>query len=414
VEKKQVIHNIVNLDIRTATEASTAHIERIHNVVNLLYSPETAFLIGPLDIQNIVHPLEVPADAKLHHGSLVLNKETFAGQTDPLRMAVMGQLTVGPDVSAEDIERGIDYLSVLGYVLCPEHLASAIEAKLKYLHGPLHVYPRGCKPVVGSLTLEERFLRSLDDGAELMVTGKLNAKDVLPNDLLERKVKKIVVGDGVVCRAENAEVLLARLERKSGADGVTVVPAGYEMVERALVLSPALLEALPARKLYCTEVVRVEEDVTAEALDKSLEALVVKEMLICPAALQSVMAKKLDILETETIFYEGKLWLVDGEATLSTARLGYLDPEGKTTLIVTGNLEIEPDIPPKTLVDRLCKVHNLGRIVGSAEQVAALEFRLGISEGDLKAISPEKASEEPEQDEPQDRYEISNIVNLKL
>jgi hypothetical protein len=412
VEKKQVIGNVVNLDIRTATETSIAHIESIGNVVHLLYSPESADLIGRLNIGNIVNPMEVPADAKLHRGSLVLNKATFNGQTDPLRMAVMGRLTVEPDVSTEDIERGIDYLGVFGHVLCPEHVAGALEAKLKYLHGPLHVYPRGCKPVVGSLALDERFLRSLDDGAELMVTGKLNAKDVLPNDLLERKVKKIVVGDGVVCRAENAEVLLARLERKSGADGVTVVPAGYEMVERALVLSPALLEALPARKLYCTEVVRVEEDVTAEALDKSLEALVVKEMLICPAALQSVMATKLDILETEAIFYEGKLWLVDGEATLSTARLGYL--EGKTTLVVTGKLEIEPDIPPKTLVDRLVKVHNLGRIVGSAEQVAALEFRLGINEGGLKAVSPEKASEEPEQDEPQDRYVISNIVNLKL
>jgi hypothetical protein len=410
--EKQVIHNVVNLDIRTATEASTAHIERIHNVVNLLYSPETAGLIGRLNISNIVNPLEVPADAKLHHGSLVLNKETFAGQTDPLRMAVMGQLTVEPDVSTEDIERGIDYLSVLGYVLCPEHLASAIGAKLKYLHGPLHVYPRGCKPVVGSLALDERFLRSLDDGAELMVTGKLNAKDVLPNDLLERKVKKIVVGDGVVCRAENAEGLLARLERKSGADKVTVIPAGYEMVERALVLSAGLLEALPARKLYCTEVVRVEEDVTAELLDKSVEALVVKEMLICPVALQGVMAKKLDILETEAIFYEGKLWLVDGNVSLSTARLGYL--EGKTTLIVTGKLKIEPDIAPKTLVGRLCKVHNLGRIEGSEEQIAALEFLLGISEGDLRVVSPEKPPKEPKEKKPEDRNEVHNIVNLKL
>ena len=412
MEKTQVIHNVVNLDIRSATKESIAHIARIHNVVNLLYAPETAALIGRLNISNIVHPLEVPADAKLHHGSLVLNKETFGGQTDPLRMAVMGRLTVEPDVSTEDIERGIDHLSVLGHVLCPDHLASALEAKLKYLHGPLHVYPRGCKPVVGSLTLDERFLRSLDDDSELMVTGKLSAKDVLPNDLIERKVSKIVVGDGVVCRAENAEVLLPRLERKSGAERVTVIPAGFELVERALVLSVGLLEALPARKLYCTEVVRVEEDVTAELLEKSVEALVIKEMLICPAALQGVMAKKLDILETEAIFYEGKLWLVDGSVSLSTARLGYL--EGKTTLVVTGKLQIEPDVAPKALVERLIVVHNLGRIKGSADQIAALEFRLGIAEGDLKVVSPDKSPEEPRKEKQEDRNEVHNIVDLKL
>lgn len=411
MEKKRVIHNVVNLDIRTATEAAVANIKRVDNVVNLLYSPETAALIGRLSIGNIVNPIEVPADARLHRGQLVLNRETFKGQTAPLRVVVMGPLTVEPDLSPEDIERGIDYLGVFGPVLCPEHLAGAIEARLKDLHGPMNVYPRDYKPIVGSLTLDERFLRSLDDGTKLMVVGKLNAKDVLPNELLERKVNKIVVADGVVCRAENAEVLLARLERKLGADKVTVIPAGYEMVERALVLTPALLEALPARKLYCTEVVRVQEDVTPEALDRSLEALIAKEMLICPAALQGVMARKLDLLDTEAIFYEGRLWLVDGTTTLSSAHLGYL--EGKTTLIVTGKLEIVPDITPKTLVDRLIKVHNLGQIVGSAEQVAALEFRLGINKGDLRAVSAEETPE-PEQPKDDAEYVIDNIVNMKL
>jgi hypothetical protein len=414
VEKTQVIHNIVDLDIRTATEAAVARIKRIDNVVNLLYSPETAALLGRLNVGNIVNPMQVPADAKLHRGQLVLNRATFEGQPSPLRVAVMGQLTVEPDLAPEDVERGIDYLGVFGHVLCPEHLAAAVEAKLGYLHGPMHVYPRDCKPVVGSLALDERYLRSLDDGSSLMVTGRLNAKDVLPNELLERKVGKIVVADGVVCREENAEVLLARLERKSGADRVTVIPAGHELVERALVLTPALLEALPVRKLYCTEVVRVQEDVTPEALDGALEALIVKEMLICPAALQGVMARKLDLLETEALFYEGKLWLVDGTTTLSAAHLGYL--EDKTTLIVTGKLKIEPDIAPKTLVDRLIAVHNLGRIEGSAEQVAALEFRLGVREGSLKTVSPEKAAGEPEPEQPEDEaaYVIDNIVHLKL
>jgi hypothetical protein len=414
VEKQQVIHNVINLDIRTATEAAVAHIKRIDNVVNLLYSPETAALIGRLNAGNIVNPVEVPADARLHRGQLVLNRATFEGQTSPLRMVVMGQLIVEPDLAPEDIERDVDYLGVMGHVLCPDHLAGAIEAKLQNLRGPLHVYPRDCKPVVGSLTLDERFLRSLDDDSALMVVGRLNAKAVLPNDLLEQKVHKIVVADGVVCRAENAEVLLARLERKSGADKVTVIPAGHELVERALVLTPALLQALPARKLYCTEVVRIREDVTPEALDEALEALVAVEMLICPAALQSVMAGKLDLLDTEAIFYEGKLWLVDGSSTLSAAHLDYMEDE--TTLVVTGKLAIQPDIAPKTLVDRLIAVHNLGRIEGSAEQVAALEFRLGISEGSLKAVSAKEAEEEPEPEGPDDEaeYVIDNIVNLKL
>ena len=62
MDKKQVIQNVVNLDLRTATQDSIAHIARIDNVVNLLYSPESASLLGQMNIKNIVHPIQAPAE----------------------------------------------------------------------------------------------------------------------------------------------------------------------------------------------------------------------------------------------------------------------------------------------------------------------------------------------------------------
>ena len=50
MEKKQRIQNVVNLDMRGATEASVAHIAKIDNVVNLLYSPESAPLMGRIRV----------------------------------------------------------------------------------------------------------------------------------------------------------------------------------------------------------------------------------------------------------------------------------------------------------------------------------------------------------------------------
>jgi hypothetical protein len=409
MDKKQRIHNVVNLDLRTATEVSVAHIARIDNVVNLLYSPETAPLLGRMNIQNIVHPVEVPADARVHQGNLVLNHDLLAGA--PLNAVVMGALTVEPDLTPAEIEAGIQYLGVCGSVRCPEHLIGAFEAAVGTVLGQTYVYPRGAKLIVGSLTLDERFLRSLDDGSELVVTGKLNANQVLPNDLIGRKVCKIGISDGVLCREENAETLLPLLKRRGGHDRVTVIPAGYDLVERALVLTSGLLAALPARKLYCTEIVRVAEDVTAEALDENLEALVATQTLICPAGLQEVIAQKTDLLQTDALFYKGTLWLVDEHARLTEARLGYI--EGKATLIVTGRLDVDPEVAPKALVDRLVAVHNLGRISGTADQIAALEFLLRTSEGDMHVVSPvDKRKPEPKVDE--DTYEITNIVNLKL
>jgi len=351
----------------------------------------------------------VPADAKIHQGSLALNSALLAKA--PLHAFVLGSVTVEPDLTPAEIEAGIGYLSVCGNVRCPEHLSAAFEAAVDTVLGHTFVYPRGAKLIVGSLNLDEPFLRSLDNGSELVVTRKLNAKQVLSNDLLETKVSKIGVWDGVLCREENAEVLLPLLERLGGSERVTVVPAGYELVERALVLTPGLLAALPVRKLYCTEIVRVADDVSAEALDEGLEALVATQTVICPAALQAVLAQKTDLLSTEVLFYEGTLWLVDGRARLTEARLGYI--EGKATLVVTGRLDVDADVPPKALSDHLAAVHNQGLITGTAEQIAVLEFLLRTSEGDMHIVSPQD-EQEPETKEDEDTYEITNIIDLKL
>ncbi len=413
IVKGTEIVNVVNLDIRTATRESIARIRQIKNVVNLLYSPETASLLGALNVVNVVNPIEASAGAKVHHDRVVLNHATLHGQAEPLNMVVFGQVIVDADVTEEDIQQGLAELSVAGQLLCPEHVAKAIEHKLRNLRGPMHVYPRSAKPIVGSLDLNERFLRSLDDGTELMVIGKLSAKQIVPNELLERKVKRIHVADGVVCREENAEVLLARLERKSGADRVTVIPAGYHLVERALVLNARLLGALPSRKLYCTELLRIDEDVDADGLDRGVEAIVAKEMVICPAALAGVMSKKLDVLDTEALFYDGALWLIDGESALTPATLGYL--EGRATLVVLGKASIAPDVAPETLVDRLIEVHNYGFIEGSPDQIAALQFKLGTNEGELTEKLPAEPEEAGEGEKAAERGpRIVNVVNLKL
>ena len=149
----------------------------------------------------------------------------------------------------------------------------------------------------------------------------------------------------------------------------------------------------------------------ADALIKAVDSLVVKGLFICPAALSGVVSQKLDVLETETIFYDGTLWLVDDSSALTAARFEYQD--GPITLIVLGELSIEPDIAPKVLVERLAQVHNYGRIEGTRDQVAALQFRLGVDHGSLSEATPDEAEDEKEKAKPH-RYRINNIVNLKL
>ncbi|MBI2950793.1 hypothetical protein HYY27_01795, partial [bacterium] len=155
------------------------------------------------------------------------------------------------------------------------------------------------------------------------------------------------------------------------------------------------------------ERVQIDPGVDPAALDSGIEALIIKDLLICPAALKAVVAPKCNLIETKAIFYEGALWLVEDERTLLPAEFDYL--EGRATLVVCGELTVASEIDPKLLADRLAKVHNLGQIKCTPAQMGAVRARLGMSEGKLTDSTKVEAELD---DEGEDR--IGNAGYLKL
>jgi len=391
--EKKAIGNVNILDLRQATEASVAEVGRIGNANILLYSSETAGLAARLTIGNINASVEVPAgmDAKPIIGQAVFNRDYFKGLQAPLYLCVVGQLFAEPDVPVEEVEKGLGGLVVVGQVICPERLMGVVQSKTVHIVGQIKAYPPLDRVHTGSLVLDEDYLRALDDGTELAVLGSMRVSKVLPNDLLERKIGKLFVLSSISCPEENTPTIQSRLVDGSGK--VKVIPAGFALVQRPLLLDSALLESLPSKKLYCTERVQVAADVEASALDRHLEAMISEEMVLCPVGLKGVLAKKCDPLETRVVFYEGELWVVDGTADLPASRFDYL--EGKATLVVLGALKIDPAIDPQVLAGRLAKVHNLGAVQCTPAQVGAIQSRLGLSDGAIgeSTVEDEAAGE---------------------
>jgi hypothetical protein len=384
--QKKTIGNVNILDLRHATEASVAGIERIGNVNIVLYTRETAGLLAGLDMGNVNNSIEVPAEAQVVTGKVVINDKYFAHQETPLSLVVIGQVLVEPDVPAEDVEKGLGELHLTGQLVCPEHLAGLFQARTPNLVGSTAIYAPGGRLVHGSLTLDESYLQALDDGSQLVVLGSLRLPQVLPNELLARKIQRVQAKGGVRCHEANAPIIQARLAGGSGR--VTVIPDGFELVARPLVLDAALLQALPSTKLYCTERVQIALDVEPALLDERLERLVCQDIVLCPAALKGALAQKCNLLETQAVFYEGELWLINDDGHLAASRFDYL--AGNATLVVLGTLEVAPDIAPQVLAERLDKVHNLGMIECTPEQMGALQARLGLSEGVMETSAAEK------------------------
>jgi hypothetical protein len=375
------IGNVNVLDIRHATEAAVAEIEKIGNVNLVVYSKETATLLSRLRMGNLNATVEAPESAHVRtfSGQTVLDRNFFAELPPDSVILCMGQTIVGADAEAADIETSQSALVVLGQFLCPESIRAQIQAHTLVALGQTLSYEAMARPRLGDVELDRNALEALDDGSDLVVMGKLILPEIVPDDLIERKLRKVAAFGQIVCHEENAGALRSRLDAASGT--VTVIPAGFTLVGRPVTLDAVTLGALPARRLYCTGRVEIGADVDPALLDSALERIACTDVILCPSALRGSLSGKCNLLENRVIFYDGALWKVDGEQTLRAARFDYLD--GKATLAVFGELAVEADIEPRVLADRLAKVHNFGEIRCTPEQMSALEARLETNAGEL-------------------------------
>jgi hypothetical protein len=390
LEPGTVLGNVNILDLRKATADTVASISKVGNVNVLVYSRATAPLIPKLNLGNVNVSVEAPENAQVITGQVVIDRGYFQGREEAQSLVVAGQVLVKPDVAPEDVEKGLGTLTVVGQILCPEPVHGVVQAKTAQLMGQSVAYPPSGRLFMGSLVMDETLLKGLEDETDLVVLGSLRLDRVLPNDLLTQKLGTLHVLGGIRVHEDNAEVIRARLS--NGSAKMTVIPSGFALVTTPLVLDDTVLQALPESRLYCLERVEVEATTSPDVLEERLERIVVKDLLLCPARLKGVMSLKCNILETRPLFYEGTLWLVEGQEALSPSRFEYL--EGKATLVVTGMLTVDPGVEPKVLADRLVKVHNLGFITCTSEQRGAIQARLGLKDGLLELGEDKEEAED--------------------
>lgn len=385
--------NVNILYLRNATEETIAKIQSIGNVNLLAYTKKTAHLVPGLKIANINTTVELPEGVKLQNsfGKTTINQGMFNNLQEPVFMLCFGQTVVEADATAADIEKWIHGLTIFGQLICPEDMLGLVKSKASQVFGDTQTYPRYPRVQFSFLTLDERTLQQMPDSTELAVVNGVNLPKVLPNELIARKLKRLYVSGVVTCHEENFEALQAVLE--TGKKPIEVIPSGFELIEKPITLDSYLLESLPSPRLYCQERVIIAGDVEAALLDRSMESLKCQAMLLCPAALRGVLAKKMNLLEANVVFYEGELIELEGSHSLSSARLEMIP--GKATLMVTGELHVKPDVTPEQILEKLAKVHYMGAIHASSGQLAAIEARTGISDGALlDTMQPETESED--------------------
>jgi len=407
MDNPKTIGNVNFLNLVSATPESVAGIRHIENINVAVYTPETVSLLHQMNPDNVNATIEIPSGANMvmKTGQMQVNADFFKNVERKIYLLVTGQLIIEPGVPVEEIDKGLAGIAVTGQFFCPEDLIGALNTIPNTIIGQSVTYPPFERFIKGDLRLEPEFLNGLSDGTEICVLGDLLAPKVLSNELLERKIGRIFVSGDMICHEENAQALHSKQYKSSG--NFETVPTGYVWVEKPLVLDGDILDYLPGKQLFCKEIVRIGMEVDAAALDRNVESLIAKDLLLSPAALKPVVAKKCRLFDTKAIFYTDELWLVQDEQTWQAWRFDNM--KGTATLVVTGELTIDPAIPPAVLSGSISKIHNFGQINCAAEQRAAIEMRLVTREGQVEVSSKD---EEPAGENRPDY--IGNINMLTL
>ncbi len=407
MDQRKRIGNVNLLDARKATEQAVAEISEIGNVNVMIVSTETSNLASRLNVGNINAVVEVPTGDRVNNsvGKQVWNKDFLKGVETPFFSIQIGQVIIEPDLPPADFESKITGMVVIGQLICPESLAGLVQSKTQQVIGETVSYPVMEKVVMNSVTLDQSFLQGLKDGSEIAIVGSLTAPKVLPSELVERKIKRLFVSGRVMVHEENMPALQSSLVKEPSR--LTVVPAGYALVEKELVLDSMMLDILPSKNLFCTGTVMVQKDVQASQLDAALDKLVCLGKVFCPASLSKSLVAKCDPLETEIEFYEGELWIVEGSRVVSASQLEAV--AGKITILVEGVLKFDPEVPADLLAEKIARIDNTGMIQCTREQQDVLETRMRVREGMFED------SQKPHVEEaPKDEHVIGNVNYLTL
>ena len=417
-DPRSVRLNCGNLDMRETTEQVASRILHI-NAGNVLVTPETRGYLSMFS-NNLGNVIEVSKEGRLKTvmSDEIMGRDAFSGGEEPFLVINMSNITLEPDVTAEGVEGSWSEIINMGTILYPEHVAGPITNKLTSNMGELTSYRASAQLVHGDVVLDEVYLASLADGADLVITGSLRIPEPVPDDALDRKINTVHVRGNVLCCAENVRVLRSKYDSGVRTPETAVVPEEHELVERDLSLTAGSIQSWKGRKVYATGNVTIQENVDADALARALDRLVCAGRVLCPEPLGEVFSGICDTLNTDVIFYGGALWAVETDLTLRQSRLDLID--GTATLYNSGNVTIDEDVDAGILYDRLAAVYNWGTIACFPDQMSAVEARMVVNEGTMheaaeEAVSDDEAQGEQEEHEEHDDGTLTiNAGNYKL
>lgn len=378
---RQRIGNIGLLNLSNATEESIQGIEGIDNVGLVVYKKETAHLLSALNMSNIGKTLLIPDGFSFYNGILNIDKAYLESIKEPLKLCVNGIVIIDKNVETDQIKKELIQVFINGKVYCPAHLSSSISNI--FSGSNVSTYP-GEPPRIenGKFTLTNSFLQALDGPQYLVVNGVLTLSKDLNMDLFKGKISNIEVHGKVFIHEEQESFLYKKMASLTTSP-VSVIPAGYDLIEGELRLNSRSIRRFKNKKIMTRKPIVFHADVTREALSNAFSKIHSTSLIICHESIEDIVYELCSLLETEVLSYKESFILIENEEEWSNEQ--FLALKGPVNFIVRGELILDEDVDPEVLQEKVAVIDLTGEIIVSNKKLkGCIQNLLRLNDGNIR------------------------------
>jgi len=408
---RKVIENINFLDLSSAAEESLEGVTKLQNINLMLFSKKVAKSLSSITMKNVNFSAEVPEKCTQVNGQFELDESFAASVKELLYLVINGTLVVKPDVTVEIIEKTLSGLFVNGGVYCPEKVKGIIQQKTERLNGNITAYMDDADVLAENVRFDNNYLRSLQPGTNIVVTGKVTMVEPLDSSLLQERLGKVEFLNRALIREDYMEIITEKMLNPHKCK-MTWIPVGAVYVDKDFYLDSMAIQRFEHATLYVTGTIQLGSDVSQEILVKCIDKIYTNKTIICRKELKEAVLKRCDDPSVTVLDYTGKLLVVDGEHKLTQAELKYT--KENLSLLVRGVLDIADNVDPEALYDKVDSIDNYGVINGDSEQCGVVQTKLRTNKG----VVSDRKEPDDEQNAPEEEdageIRIANMNYLKL
>lgn len=405
-----ILKEIAVLDLTETSEDVLKEIKAIKKVALVVYNDKFERFMPTISLEEVAAVVKVPGKFTIVNGKTEINHASALGTSEPLYYIINGKLTIKPDVTPELVERVISGIFINGKIICPENLEGILQQKMTQQNGKVVTYMEGATLLeTNSFIINNEYLKQLKDHTNLVALNSVTMTDSIDLDLFEAKINRIqFLSQAVV--SKNYQDSLS--EKVFGSPtSLIYVTEGYVYIDEDLELDSDELSRYHHAKLFVNGTVSFKEEIEELELNNRIQELKVTETVYCRRELRDSIQKLIDPT-TKIRTFTGILRIVNGVHVLSEAELRY--SEAPITYVVRGVLEIDSNVDPKMILEKVEKVDLYGVIQGNPEVCGVMQSKLGVKSGYIELEHGQSLEETGSDANETEDTVLSKMALLKL